>query len=91
VVNTSKEANKKISNESYTDNPDLRQEQTTRDRAAKGKPIASLRLTALRQAREMPASEDGTPDVSADPSVFSQAPVAQRDNWIQLGPTAIPN
>jgi photosystem II stability/assembly factor-like uncharacterized protein len=55
--------------------------------------MARLRLTALNHSRGMPHIDDGAPVMMAAPmgDVEMVAPVSGVSNWVQLGPTAIPN
>ncbi|HMJ24557.1 MAG TPA: hypothetical protein VK475_01955, partial [Pyrinomonadaceae bacterium] len=62
----------------------------TEDRAQ----MCKLRLAALDQSRGMPHIDDGAPMMMAAAIAGAPqpvAPVAGASNWVQLGPTAIPN
>ena len=78
--------------ESSFDNPFLRYEAAIIDKAKEGKQISKLRLAALKQAREMPVSDDsGVPVPSLPGYIFSQPAIPGASNWVQVGPTAIPH
>ncbi len=79
------------SSEERIDDPYLRHQETMMDLAAKGKPIGKLRLAALKQARQMPVSDDGTPGPVTAEHIFSQPAIPEKSNWVQMGPTAIPH
>jgi photosystem II stability/assembly factor-like uncharacterized protein len=78
--------------EPSVDNPFLRYEAAIIDKIGEGKQISNLRLAALKQAREMPVSDDsGVPVPSLPGYIFSQPAIPGASNWIQVGPTAIPH
>lgn len=67
------------------DNPYLRHKGTKFDitSTSEGKPLAKLRVAALKQAREMiKKNKTVKPHVAPTPGI---------SNWVQLGPVAIPN
>jgi photosystem II stability/assembly factor-like uncharacterized protein len=86
-----KKTDKRTSVEKYVDNPYLRHQETMMDLAAEGKPISKLRLAALKQARQMLVSDDGTPGPQTAEHIFSQPTISEKSNWVQMGPTAIPH
>jgi hypothetical protein len=65
--------------------------ETERDLRGKDLPIGKLRLDALAHAREMPISDDGLLPSPTQDYIYSQASISGKSNWLQLGPTAIPN
>lgn len=63
------------------------------EREADVSQMARLRLAALAESRGMPQADEGEPIMMA-PSISGPemvAPVAGVSNWVQMGPTAIPN
>jgi hypothetical protein len=73
------------------DDPFRRRIETRRDLRARDLPIGKLRLEALRHAREMPISDDGSLPSPTEDYIYSQPSTSGKSNWLQLGPTAIPN
>ena len=65
--------------------------ETERDLRAQDLPIGKLRLDALKHAREMPISDDGSLPSPTEDYIYSQPSISGKSNWLQLGPTAIPN
>jgi photosystem II stability/assembly factor-like uncharacterized protein len=86
-----KKTAKRTSVEKHVDDPYLRHQETAMDLAAEGKPISKLRLAALKQARQMHVSDDGTPGPQTAEHIFSQPTISEKSNWVQMGPTAIPD
>ena len=66
-----KKTAKKTSVEKHVDDPYLRHQETMMDLAAEVKPISKLRLAALKQARQMLVSDDGTPGPQTAEHIFS--------------------
>jgi len=90
TLSKDKDSNKiKINN----DDPLRRYIETTNDIDKTNQHISLLRLEALEHARKMPTSYNNVfPAFSEEEQYnYSQKAVSGKSNWLQLGPTAIPN
>ncbi len=66
--------------------------ESTRDIDKTSEKISLLRLKALEHARKMPTSDENSSTLSKEEKYFyAQRAVHGKSNWLQLGPTAIPN
>jgi hypothetical protein len=84
----SKEDSDKIK---INDDPTRRMIETERDLRIQDLSIGKLRLDALKLAKEMPISDDGSLPSTTEEYIYSQASTSRKSNWLQLGPTAIPD
>jgi hypothetical protein len=75
----------------HEDDPFRRMIETERDLRARDLPIGKLRLDVLKHAREMPISDDGSLPSPTEDYIYSQASTSGKSNWLQIGPTAIPD
>src|SRR5215831_9764800 len=80
------------------DNPFLRHKELGSDRRVEGEEakLANLRLEAWQHSQGVAGHETGGPLMATIPAaapggIAMVAPVAGTSNWVQLGPTVIPN
>ena len=72
------------------DDPLKRFKETTQDLGEMNLPVSKLRLKALEHAKKMPISEDGIFQSDTEYYYYSQPAISGKSNWLQIGPTAIP-
>jgi len=65
--------------------------ETTKDLDEGNLPISKLRLKALEHAKEMPIADEGSPPIHTEYYYYSQPSISRKSNWLQIGPTAIPD
>src|SRR3954467_10015441 len=73
------------------DDPTRRMIETEQDLRIQDLPIGKLRLDALKHVKEMPISDDGSLPSPTKDYIYSQASTSGKSNWLQMGPTAIPD
>jgi hypothetical protein len=80
-----------ISETLILDDPLRRQVETTRDQGEKDISTSKLRLRALEHARKMPVLYDSFFSPPGEDYKYSQIAVPGKSNWLQIGPTAVPD
>jgi hypothetical protein len=73
------------------DDPERRIRETTLDRVEEETPFSKLRLEALNAAKKMPIDEEGTLQSPIEDYKYSQPSDRGKSNWLQIGPTSIPD
>ena len=73
------------------DNPERRIRETTLDMLEEELPLSKLRLKALADAKNLPIDDEGTAQSPIEDYKYSQPGDPGKSNWLQLGPTAIPD
>jgi photosystem II stability/assembly factor-like uncharacterized protein len=71
------------------DDPERRAIETIADQQSSTEKISQLRLKALEEALRMPVLDEGSRPKKS--YIYSQLPVSEKSNWLQLGPTAVPD
>src|SRR5688572_1590049 len=75
----------------FEDDPERRIRETTLDRVEEETPFSKLRLEALEAAKKMPIDEEGNLQSPIEDYIYSQPSDRGKSNWLQIGPTSIPD
>ena len=73
------------------DDPERRIRETTVDIIEEDLPLSQLRLISLDAAKKMPIDEDDSLQTHIEDYKYSQPSDNRKSNWLQIGPTAIPD
>ena len=73
------------------DDPERRIRETTLDIVEEELPLSKLRLKALDDAKKMPIDDEGSLQSTTEDYIYSQPTEQGKSNWLQIGPTSIPD